>query len=300
MDFSLQKVSSRIPWTNTYGLARSTLAMGTLLTLVFNDMSHLFKPISASLDTPACDSLGISIFCLLGIGLGRVAAVIVLAVVIIGWRPRITGILHWWVMYSFINSATVLDGGDHIAAIISLLLVPLTLTDSRRSHWQRFETLDDFNMPFQMQSIVAQTTIVIIKVQIAIIYLNAAVSKISVTEWSNGTAVYYWFKHPMFGYTEGLGFLLEPLVYNRFGVMAISWGTIALELTLFAGLFMDKRLKRYVFIIGVAFHFGILVVHGLVSFFFSMTACLILLLGPSFTYVELKKKVNKLNPFAYV
>jgi len=47
----------------------------------------------------------------------------------------ITGALHWYVAYSFINSATVIDGGDHIASILAFLLLPVTLTDTRKWHW---------------------------------------------------------------------------------------------------------------------------------------------------------------------
>lgn len=39
-----EKITGFNPWTNAYGLARSLIGLATLLTLLFNDSSILFKP----------------------------------------------------------------------------------------------------------------------------------------------------------------------------------------------------------------------------------------------------------------
>jgi hypothetical protein len=43
-------------------------------------------------------------------------------------------------------------------------------------------------------------------------------------------------------------------------------------------LFMDKKYRRYLLVLGLCFHLAIAVVHGLVSFFFAMAGALVLYL----------------------
>ncbi|MFH6682314.1 hypothetical protein RI119_04800 [Bacillus amyloliquefaciens] len=69
----------------------------------------------------------------------KAVCICILILVVIGWRPRLTGFFHWWISYSFQNSAVTLDGGDQVAAVFTLLLLPLTLTDPRKWHWSPYE-----------------------------------------------------------------------------------------------------------------------------------------------------------------
>jgi antimicrobial peptide system protein, SdpB family len=268
-------------WSNVYGLARTILALGTMLTLLLNGTDMLF--VATNHVTSRCDALNISLYCILpDLEVSRWISIFVLFLVVIGWKPMVTGLLHWYVAYSFISSATVIDGGDHIASIITLLLVPVTLTDTRAWHWSTVSPghtiLDQVWYP--AKSLLALSCLVVIKIQVAVIYLNSAVGKTFVDEWKDGTAIYYWFKHPLFGYPSWLRPILEPLILDGSLVFLLSWGTIIFELILFAGLFMDKRLKKWLLVSGVLFHFLTVLIHGLGSFFFTMTAALILYLSP--------------------
>lgn len=122
--------------------------------------------------------------------LGWLVAISILVVVAIGWRPRVTGILHWWVAHSFATSCLVVEGGDQAAALIALLLVPITMTDRRlalaASAPARAAVRDT------VASLVAGSAFNVIRLQVAVIYFVASTSKLSVPEWSNGTALYYW------------------------------------------------------------------------------------------------------------
>lgn len=130
----------------------------------------------------------------------------------------------------------------------------------------------------------------------AVIYLNSAIGKIFVNEWRDGTAIYYWFKHSLFGYPSWLRPIIEPMILNGSAVFLISWGTILFELILFAGLFMDKRFKKWLLIAGVLFHFGTVLIHGLGSFFFTMSGALVLFLSPiagnSTILINVKDKIQ--------
>lgn len=279
---SIEALTMGYRWTNTVAIARCSLAFGTLLTLVTNDTEILF---------PVCNGIDIlNIFCLTGnVELGKWIAVATLLAVIWGIYPRITCLMHWWVSYSFIRSVAVPDGGDHITAILTLLLLPYCLADSRKSHWDYFETRDN-QVGDHARAAIAIVSLGLIRIQVAIIYLNAAAAKVSITEWANGTAVYYWFSHPVFGAPDFLSPLITPGIQNSIVVTVITWAAVMLEFVLFAALFMKNRYRRPLLVTGIAFHFGILLIHGLVSFFFAMLGSLLLLLANTQMQIQLSRQ----------
>lgn len=285
------------PWSNSYGLARSVIAFGTLSTFIFNSTVILFRPGVGMEKVPICSYYNsYSIFCLLSdhLELARIIAIIILISVAIGWRPRITGLLHWYVSYSFSSTATVMDGGDHITSIITFILIPLTLTDSRKWHWGKVVT--ENNNLYLSSSIIGYFSLWIIKIQVAIIYLNSAVAKIGVPEWKNGTALYYWLTHVTFGVDNWMLPLVYPLITNSVSVTLLTWSVILFEFILFAGLFASDKSKRWLLILGIMFHFLIILAHGLFSFFFAMSGALMLYLIPisssiDFSYLGFRKKV---------
>lgn len=284
------------PWSDVYGLSRTVIATGTFLTLLFNNTDILFK--SPTIKADYCDPLGISLYCLIeNLEVCRFISLFLLIPVIIGWRPMVTGIIHWWVTYSFVNSAVIIDGGDHIASILCLLLIPVTLTDLRKWHWSTGQQTIILTDSLTLRSIFAYCSLIVVKIQISIIYLNSAAAKLFVTEWIDGTAIYYWFNHPVFGHPSWLSFLFEPIMYNGTSLFLLTWGTIIFEFILFAGLFMKNSFKKLLLIFGITFHFGIFIVHGLASFFFTMTAALILYLSPvgyNLRFTDISKKLKQL------
>lgn len=263
------------PWSRTVGVARSILAAATLITLLFNDPRFIFAPLGLRASDVLSGSLSrMSLFALFDLQPARWIGVAVLLLVISGWRPRVTGLLHWYVAVSFNAAAVVIDGGDQVCTVLSLLLVPVTLCDPRKWHWQpapcrNEETLGAF---------FSRSALVVIRGQVALIYLVAAIGKFKVTEWVNGTAVYYWFTHPIFGVADFRERLLQPIITNPWGVVALTWGTLALEISLAMALVGPQTMRRRLFVVGVVFHAGIIAVHGLASFGLAMIAALVLYL----------------------
>lgn len=284
-------------WLNTYGFARSIIAFGSLSNLIFNSTSVLFRPHLGLLEVPSCSELnGFSLYCIFSnnLEIARIIAIASLLVVISGWRPKVTGVLHWYITFSLTATATVLDGGDHIATILTFLMIPICLTDNRAWHWAKPKKN---NHDYLATSIIAFSSVLVIRIQMALVYLHAASAKLSVVEWQDGTAVYYWFTHPTFGVSGWLQPVFIPLLQNGFIVTGFTWGTIVLEFLLFAGLLASDRLKKKLFIAGVIFHLGILLIHGLFSFFFSMLGGLVLYLLP--LHNELVFPSRKFNPKIY-
>lgn len=273
------------PWTNVYGVARTLLALGTLGTLLFSHSSSLFRPAAGRPDVRRCDGFSeISLFCQLPadrLEWARWIAIAILLVVASGWRPRITGLLHWWVAVSVTSSAVLIDGGDHVTTIFTLLLLPVTLTDRRKWHWERGVAEAPLSERATALRLIALSALVAARIQLAIVYFHAAVAKIPVEEWANGTAVYYWFTDPAMGMADWMRPVLLPVLANPIGVSLLTWGPMLLEVVLFMGLTMDRRWWKYLLIAGIGFHGGIALVHGLVSFWFAMSGALILYLRPA-------------------
>lgn len=60
---TITRWDERNPWTNVYGLARSIIALSSLLTLLINHPSLIMKPASGISSYPAC-KMNLSLFCL--------------------------------------------------------------------------------------------------------------------------------------------------------------------------------------------------------------------------------------------
>jgi hypothetical protein len=106
---------SKNVWTNVYGLGRSVLALGTLLTLVFNDYRTLFRPVNLTMrDIQPVALQKLNLFFLFESRpyLAQALAVLILAVTVAGWRPRLTGVLHAWVATSLASAC--LPPGDGV------------------------------------------------------------------------------------------------------------------------------------------------------------------------------------------
>jgi antimicrobial peptide system SdpB family protein len=275
-----------VPWTNVYGTARSAVALGTLVTLLLHDSQDLFRPFGTSIADQASRDFFVrwSIFLVGGdarLELARWLCIGALILVVIGWRPRWTALPHWWISWSFAGSSMVVNGGEQVATVLTFFLLPIALTDPRKWHWSSWiPPQRGMTVGWHLQHVAAMGAVVVLRLQVALIYFEAAVSKLSVEEWKNGTALYYWFTNPGFGMPDWLAPFITPIITNRYGVTTATWGVVAFETTLFLALTMPRGWRRLLLPFGILFHFGILIVHGLGIFFLSMLGALILYLWP--------------------
>jgi antimicrobial peptide system SdpB family protein len=268
------------PWGSGLGLARTVLALATMGTLAATPPAVLMSPLVGGTKPPVCIGISTaSIWCQLPQGhfeLARWLSIAILAVAASGWRPRLTGIPHWWVAWSLFASASITDGGDQATAVLTLLLIPVTLGDPRRWHWSAADPAAGGSLA----RLVSGTALVLIKVQMAGLYLDAGLAKIGVVDWANGTAMFYWFHSVVFGPPPWLTPLTETVTASPVGVAAITWGSIALEVVLGVALLLPAQTRPYLLAAGLAFHDGIAVTMGLISFDGAMTAGLLLYLLP--------------------
>ncbi len=278
-----KQLFSNNPFTWVYGLSRTTLAICSLITLTFSETTVLFD--EAIYNNRLKEEIfnQYNLFYLFGweyLRYAKALAILLLLLVASGWRPRFTGVFQWWVTASFYYSSSILEGGDQIAMILTLLLIPVTLLDNRKWHWQ---TCDRFS---EYKKFVGNLMFVSVALQMSLLYLNAAMDKIYTSdEWKVGSAFYYYVNDAFFSYPDWMDPLMINLLNNSFFVSAVTWGTILLELMLFGILFSSTKNKRLLFPFAVMFHFAIVLFLGLFSFFFAMLGGLILYLVPKETPV---------------
>jgi antimicrobial peptide system SdpB family protein len=265
-------INKKYYFTSSFGLARSVLAFGLLITLIFNGNTILFDTNMSGFDGVRVNNYNFfSIFLLFdNLMIAKYISIIILLSVIIGIYPRITAILHFWVTYSFASCTHIIDGGDQIASILTLLFVPICILNPNKTHWKNYKSSNFYT------NTICFFMYFLIMLQTFVIYFHAAVGKFVVPEWINGTAIYYWFNDPVFGasgFTKTIfNFLFKSPIFTFYA----NWSVLFLELFIAIAVILPyKKAKFTALILGLIFHFLIVLVHGLISFYFSMAALLI-------------------------
>lgn len=267
------------PWGSALGLARTILALGTLGTLLATTPQVLMSPLVGQPPPPTCGGISrAGIWCVLpGAGgeLARIVSIAILVLTVSGWRPRLTAIPHWYVAWSLIANATIQDGGDQITAVLTLLLIPVLLTDPRRWHWQPPPEHSG-----EVRRLIACAALLLIQLQVAGLYFQAAVAKLGVPEWADGTAMFYWFRSQTFGAPGWLRPVTSLVTGSPAGVSVLTWSAVGIEFALAIAILLRPPAKRVLLAAGLLFHDMIALTMGLVSFDLAMSGALLLYLLP--------------------
>ncbi|ETT84687.1 sporulation-delaying protein SdpB family protein [Bacillus mycoides] len=300
----LEKLNSKVvswskdswPWTNVYGLARTIMALSTALTLAFNKAEILFKPAVGVTEYPSCSG-NISIFCIapstyFWLNIIRWICVFILIVVASGWRPQITAPFHWWISYSLQVSALTIDGGEQVAAVFSMLILPIALTDTRKSHWGRTNEIEKSGNLYTR--LIALLSYHAIRIQVAILYFNSTTAKLNQGEWIDGTAVYYYLQEHMLGLNPVLMDIFQPIL-STWLIVIPTWGTLIVQSILITALFAPKKYWKTIFLIAIFMHEIFAIMLGLISFSMIMISVLILYLRPFEKEFQFKFLVSKKN-----
>ncbi|MEU5755077.1 sporulation-delaying protein SdpB family protein [Streptomyces sp. NPDC047829] len=275
-----------LPWTNVYGLARTLVALGTAGTLAASSAEALFRPVATVGDYPLCDSTtSASLFCLAPDNYSHLTwlkwgCVAALPVVASGWRPRFTALPHAYINYSVFAGIAIVDGGDQIALILSMLLMLPALGDRRRWHWQPDNERTIDTTASRALALVGVSALVVLRLQMVVVYLQAAVAKLPHQEWQNGTAMWYWGNNLEFGPAPWLDTLIAPVISTPLGVALMTWIPLAIEGSLVLCLLLPQRLRWWAMGAGITFHLAIALTRGLWSFALAMSAGIVVLFLP--------------------
>lgn len=282
-------------YSSRLGLIRSLLALSHLLTLLLNSTEDLFpyfiwKNIK---ENPLHFVQKLDIF-FLGTNYSSVQifhwiGIIILILVIIGYLPQITCILHAWVAYSIFYGAVITEGGDQISSIITILLIPICFFDKRLNHWFDNKVFFKYNTNRYVEYFF-YCSFCVIQFQVAFVYLHAAIGKCVLPYWYNGSILYYWCNDPLLGATEPILSFINFIFRSGLITFLVTWSVLILEFFLGAALLMNDYQKRLLFKAGIVFHLLIFLIHGLASFGLAMTVCLFLLLEP-YKKGKIKKEI---------
>jgi antimicrobial peptide system SdpB family protein len=207
-----------------------------------------------------------SLWCIVGSGThamltGRLLAIAVLVAVASGYRPRWTCVPHWYVTFSMASSMTLPNGGDQVAQIVCMLLIPVCLGDRRT--WQWRPSAVPLPPTWRGASYAALMTV---RAQTSIIYGTAAVSKLRFRRWRDGTALYSIAFDPSYGMPLALRRLVQPAFRSYPLLATMTWAAVAAELAIAALVLCGWRVRRWASALAVPLHIGIAVTMGLVSF----------------------------------
>lgn len=254
------------PRTITLGAARSLVAIATLSVLAFTPDADLFPVVPNGPTGPRCDGLrALSLWCAssstTGQTVSRIVTIAVLVLAASGYRPRWTCIPHWYVTFSLAAAMHIPNGGENVARIVTLLLIPLCLGDDRIWHWRPPATpLTEW---WQGSTYIAH---LLIRLEVVAVYAQAVWLKVAEPEWRDGSAMHFVLQDAYFGTTPELASFLESGVFTGWLIPAVTWGTILLESAIVVCVFGNPALRRVGLVLAVVLHGGIVLALGLVSF----------------------------------
>ncbi|MGW7548029.1 sporulation-delaying protein SdpB family protein [Streptomyces sp. NPDC054770] len=263
LEHAARRFDPRSVW---FGWGRTVIALAHVLTLALTPPAYLMPPVIDQGAPPQCGGVrAVSAYCLGGDAIGqewrRWVMVALLLLVASGYRPRWTVLPHAWVTFSIGVSISLPDGGEAIARIVCLLIIPMGLADDRVWHWGRPVTqLHPGSRGMAFAAFLG------VRLQLAILYMQSGVSKWGVPDWLNGSAEFYILRSPLFGAAGPLKPLLLWMSDNSLVVAGMSWGAILVEIVIAVFLLSPTRWRRMAFGLDLALHIGIIVTMGLWSF----------------------------------
>ena len=283
----IRYLKNRHVHTPGIALARFLLAFGTLLTLLFNDMSvvadhsymHLPQYAARHAQHISIPLKQLDIFMQLSPGVAKTVAIIVLLLVMTGLVPQITCVLHFVVCFSIRNYFVITNGGDEVTYIMSVLLLPLCLSDPRINQWKEVQPTA------RSSNITGAIALIVIQLHAAYIYFSAGFGKLFTDVWRQGTAVYYYTSHYRLG-ARGVLLWVNELVTATPLVYLLTWGVLLFEIVLPVAPLMAPRYRFRMFVAALFFHFLIAINFGLITFFIAMAGLLVLFLQPGTKRVE--------------
>ncbi|MEU7163999.1 sporulation-delaying protein SdpB family protein [Streptomyces morookaense] len=249
-----------------FGAGRTVIAVAQLGFLLLTPMKALLVPVVGMGDYPHCNSVrAASALCLGSSGAAHEAQrwllVVIVAVAASGYRPRWTVIPHAWATYSIAVSIAVPDGGESVAMIMCFLMIPIGLADDRTWHWQQ-----PAREPAPSWRTITFVAFLAVRVQIAYLYLDSAISKFGVADWANGTAEYYFLRDNMFGVAKPWDGLFLALSKNALVVVALTWGALVIEIAIGICVLASDRWRKAGLAMDIVLHGSIILTMGLWSF----------------------------------
>lgn len=289
---------SRLRRANPIGVARGVLALGSLSTLLLTDQRALFLTFLPNAAPARCVGIGqFGLFCVSEAAtgsrlVGALLAIVVLLAVVSGYAPRVLAVPHFYVAWSISQNVVLVEGGDQVNAVMTMLLIPWLLTLPRGNAYSP-------RMPYLRvlrENAFAYGAAELIRVQLALVYAIAALAKFAVPQWSDGTAFWYWLQVPTFGLPPDVFAAVAPVLQHPIVMIPATYAVLVFELSLVGAIWTRGRLSRQLLVTGIGFHAAIAIVLGLWSFGITMAGALLLcraLQSGQLFFVEVRTRTDQ-------
>lgn len=198
---------------------------------------------------------------------------------VLGWRTRILTPLHfvfWWSLEH--RFPGIWDGGDNIFRIVVIFACfadvsgHFSLDARRRKPAPRGE--------LRAGAMLHNTAVLAMACQLCLLYGVAGLSKVQGETWRDGTALYYALRGGQYTWPGFSEFIYQ----NVYLVVLFSYVTVAFQVSFTFLLFLGKRTRQLAICMSLAFHVGIMLFMGLISFsMFMMAVDLALLTDDEYT-----------------
>ncbi|WP_328811769.1 sporulation-delaying protein SdpB family protein [Rhodococcus sp. NBC_00294] len=265
----LEAIRAHAYQSRLIGLGRTLIAVSQLSVLVFTPSEYLFVPVGSQTFEMACDQVrSASAYCIIPGSPQTTSYVLmaILALVASGLLPRLTAPLHFWASFSMASSISLPDGGESVAQVMTFFLVFALAGDRRRWHWAKHEVAAETFAPSALRA-VSWSGAWALRLQVAYLYANSSLAKLSVPQWQEGSATYYVARMESFGSAGIFGDSFRDVVAIPLVSLATSWGSIVAEFAIAILVLMPFRnTARATLCISIALHTFIGLMLGIVSF----------------------------------
>lgn len=265
-------------------IGRAIIALGQLIFLLFNSQGLRFGEVASQTLVPRCHGWGqASVYCLVGAQNLIIAdAVVILGLILVisGFYPRWTGLLHLYLTYAISTTHALSDGGKSALLVFVAALALVSLSDGRR---QAYTTNLDAHCIAKPLSRISQAVILFGRLYLCVLYAAAAISQLGVGLSAHGAATQQsatdtfldgWFQIPG-----------TPWSFAHDWPLALAiWVPVALELLIAVNIIGTANMRRAAFTFAVILHAGTALSSGLLSFSLIMIGCCLAVITPPNRY----------------
>lgn len=202
-------------------------------------------------------------------------AIVVALAYTLGVWTRLAGLLHWIMIWSLQERNLFIgDGGDNLMRIVLLFLVLADMGRYLSIDALRRREPAPGSFGADLRAVAHNCAIFLVVAQLALLYASTGLYKVMGEVWQSGTALYYILRVDEFSWPG----VAEFVYRNSYLVVLGTYGTILFELSFLPALF-NRWAKYLVMAVGLAFHVGIALFMGLITFSWSMLGLYPLLLN---------------------
>ena len=266
-------------------IGRAIVAVAQLIFILSTLQEKRFAEVGPQPFSPHCQGLSqAGLYCVVGgehVILADVVIVFGLILVISGFYPRWTGIVHLYITYALSTAVTLPGGGESVVLIVVGLLAVAGLSDNRRNCYLTHPGAD--HAPAPLQSI-GQAAIILGRVQLCFLYAIAAFSKLGIAGWVHG--IHYAANNALFG--DWFQVLERSGIFGHGWFFTVAtWMPIALELLIAINVIGTANMRRASFTLAVILHGGIILTTGFVGFSLMMIGCCLSVITPPNRYTDI-------------